>query len=121
MAEAARKKLEAQLALKKKQAEDARLKAEAERRAESTGAGRETTIAGWVSYIGPGVESTGATHRIVKDGRVLALVKSTSVDLASFVGARVQVTGRARVQVSLSGGGGRVNVVDVAGIQIVFN
>ena len=79
------------------------------------------SIDGWVSYIAPGLESTGATHRIVKDGHVLALVKSERVDLASFIGVRVRATGLARLQVGLSGGGERVNVVDVAEVQIMFN
>jgi len=83
--------------------------------------GKPLALSGWVSYIGPGVERTGATHRIVKDGRVLALVKSARVDLGSFVGARVRVTGRAQGEVKPSRSGGNVGVIDVAGIEMVFN
>ena len=77
-------KLEAELALKKKQAEEARLKAEAERkervaelaakpaeeerikpikepRGEKVNAEIKVVVRGWVSYIGPGQESTGST------------------------------------------------------------
>lgn len=83
--------------------------------------GKPLEFSGWVSYVGPGVERTGATHRIVKDGRVLALVKSARVDLGSFVGARVRVTGRAQGEVKPSRSGGNVGVIDVAGIEMVFN
>jgi uncharacterized protein YgiM (DUF1202 family) len=127
-AEEQRRKREAALALKR--AEDARKKREAElalkraedaRKGTAPAAGRATTLSGWVSYVGPGVERTGATHRIVKDGRVLALVKSARVDLGSFVGARVRVTGRAQGEVKPSRSGGNVGVIDVAGIEMVFN
>jgi len=127
-AEEARKKREAELALtraedasKKREAELALKRAEDARKGTTPTAGRATTLAGWISYIGPGVERTGATHRIVKDGRVLALVKSARVDLGSFVGARVRVTGRAQGEVKPSRSGGNVGVIDVAGIEMVFN
>lgn len=127
-AEVERKERVAELAAKR--AEEERIKpikeprvkpANASAEAGSLKGGTKVTVRGWISYIGPGQESTGATHRVVKDGRLLALVKSRNVDLASFVGARVQVTGRTRLKLTLPGGQEGVNVVDVGEVQIMFN
>jgi len=81
----------------------------------------ETKLEGWVSYIGPGMEHTGATHRITRGGRVVGLVRSGRVDLGAFVGARVRISGRERGQASLPWRSGKVGIVDVAGIQIVLD
>ena len=152
-AEEERKKLEAELALKRKQAEEALRQAEDERKKRETELAlkraeeerkkavkeqlaqlgeamskgtltkfkTEVELDGWVSYIGPGLESTGATHRIVKDGRVVAVVKSGRVDLAAFVGARVRAAGRTGPLPALLIDGECINVVDVSAVQIVFN
>ena len=95
------------------EAEQARRKAEAAREA-------ERTVEGWVYYVGPGFEAVGATHKIIRDGRVLALLKSGRVNLDSFLGVRVRVTGSPGAEIELPAGGEKTVVLDVLSAEIVL-
>ena len=119
-AELARKRLEEEERAKELAAQDL-AKAKAAIDAAKRAAAAETKLDGWVSYIGPGMEHTGATHRIMRDGRVVGLVKSGRVDLGAFVGARVRISGRKRGEATLPRRSDKVGIVDVAGIQIVLD
>lgn len=120
--EEARRKAEAELARRRLEEEErakelaaqnlARAKAAID--AAKRAADAETKLEGWVSYIGPGMEHTGATHRIMRDGRVVGLVKSGRVDLDSFIGSRVRITG-------LAMGAGSARAVHVSGIRMLFD
>ncbi|MFH1730228.1 MAG: SH3 domain-containing protein [Planctomycetota bacterium] len=119
-AELARKRLEEEERAKDLAAQDL-AKAKAAIDAAKRAADAETRLEGWVSYIGPGLEHTGATHRITRGGRVAGLVRSNRVDLGAFVGARVRITGRKHGEANLPRRGGKADIVDVAGIQIVLD
>jgi len=121
-AEEERKRAEAELARtreeeakRKAAAELARKEAEeaARREAEAVKTAQGKSVEGWVAYIGPGLERSGATHRITKNGEVLALLRSTRVDLDAFIGTRVRVTGRAD--------GAPDGVVEVGAVRVVLD
>ena len=82
---------------------------------------RERTLDGWITYLGAGLGHTGATHRLTKDGRLLALVRSGAVDLASFVGIHVRIAGKVSGDAALPGRGQKAEIIRVARLQIVFN
>ena len=110
--EAARREAEAELA--RKEAEEA-----ARGTAESEWVGRtephDITLDGWISVAGPGLEHTGATHRITRNGEVLALLRTLRVNLDAFLGVRVCVAGREVAAEDKS-----PRVLNVAGVQAAF-
>jgi len=94
---------------------------EAEQRRIARAKDRPVQQEGWVSYLGPGAgRRAGATHRIIKDGKVLALVKSSRIRLDAFVGARVCATGKVTGQVKQAGAPQPTQVIDAAQIEVRF-
>jgi uncharacterized protein YgiM (DUF1202 family) len=77
-------------------------------------------VDGWITLLGPGLEGTGASHRLVRDGRVLALIRSDSVDLSAFVGLRVRVDGRAAGRTELPYAKGKPEIIEVAGVRVRY-
>ncbi len=82
--------------------------------------GAENEFEGWLTYLDPALKRTGATYKITKARRVLALVKSGRVNLASFVGMRVQIVGTSSGHVRLSPGADEIGIVDVAHLRPAF-
>ncbi len=97
-----------------KLAEDAELA----RRADEEHRKSERTFDGWIRPIGPGLEDTGATHKITSGGRILALVKSSQVQLGPFLGLRLRITGRP-VGEALLAPEGKVPLIDVLRAELV--
>ena len=76
------------------------------------------TADGWVFYLGAGLSGSGATHRIIRDGRLRALVKADRLHLDAFVGRRVRVVGKLSGAVRLSPGAKPTEVIDIARLEM---
>jgi len=81
---------------------------------------RQPTSDGWIFYLSPGLEHTGATHTIVENGQVKALVRSGRIDLNAFVGRQVRIAGKLAGQVQLASGKKKTNIIDVARAEPLF-
>jgi len=80
----------------------------------------QPTADGWVFYVRPGLEHTGATHTIIENGQVKALLRSGRIDLDAFVGRQVRIAGKLVGQVQLASGRKKTDVIDVARVEPLF-
>ncbi|MFO7897640.1 MAG: SH3 domain-containing protein [Planctomycetota bacterium] len=78
-----------------------------------------TTAEGWIFYLGPGLGETGATHRVTRNGKVVALVKSRQLDFSVFVGSYLKVTGTPAGTATVRGR--QVPVIDATLVQEVLD
>lgn len=91
---------------------------EARRLAERTAAeerARPTTAEGWIAYLGAGLADTGASHRVTRGGAVVALVKSERLDLGSFIGVRLRISGSPAGTATVAGE--EVPIIDVETLE----
>ena len=77
-------------------------------------------LEGWISYLGAGLRETGATHRLVRNRRVLVLLRSGRIDLDAFIGMPLRITGQVAGHARLAPGQEPLEVVDVSRAERVF-
>ena len=75
---------------------------------------------GWVFYLGPTLGKTGATHKLTQGGKIMALVQSWDIDLNSFVGLRVMVTGEFAGEATLPDTDRKVEIIKVIKTEIII-